>query len=422
MGRMAAALNTAVAASARTLDEVRDAADREKRMQAEQAAEQQRHTEQQQRQARELQQKVDHMLEVVDRVADGDYSMEISIDGQDAIGRLSQGLQQFFHERRESEQRERHQQQREREEQAELRRKVDQLLAVVDRAAEGDLTGTAPFTGDDPIGQLAQRLGCMLADLREMIAQVIESAQQFDQGSRIIADCAQTLAGGANSQSESVSRVQQALARLTESVGVVKNSAQAGHAIAGQTSERAATGSQSVEQSVEAMGLIRESSQRIGEIIQLISDIASQTNLLALNAAIEAARAGEHGLGFAVVADEVRKLAERSSESARMITQLITEAGGRIEQGASLSEQTGQALHEIIEGVQSTWEQINEINGAATEQADQTNDVTAAIRDVSDVANQVAANSEELASSSEQLGAQADALCQLVGRFRTSSH
>ena len=65
-----------------------------------------------------------------------------------------------------------------------------------------------------------------------------------------------------------------------------------------------------VQKSIEGMELIKTSSTQIGEIIQVISEIASQTNLLALNAAIEAARAGEHGMGFAVVADEVRKLAD----------------------------------------------------------------------------------------------------------------
>ena len=76
-------------------------------------------------------------------------------------------------------------------------------------------------------------------------------------------------------------------------------------------------GGYTVEKSTEAIDLIRRSSEQIGEITQVISEIAGQTNLLALNAAIEAVRAGQHGLGFAVVADEVRRLAERLEKSRR---------------------------------------------------------------------------------------------------------
>ena len=86
-------------------------------------------------------------------------------------------------------------------------------------------------------------------------------------------------------------------------------------------------------------------------MIQVISEIASQTNLLALNAAIEAARAGEHGMGFAVVADEVRKLAERSNQAAGEITSLIKESSNRVQEGAQLSDETGESLKEIVQGV-----------------------------------------------------------------------
>ena len=315
-------------------------------------------------------------------------------------------------------QREKDNQERERQAQEDLRNKVDQLLAVVNAAAEGDLTQAITVTGEDAVGELADGLKRMLADLRDLIAQVVDGSAQFTEGSRVVSESAQSLAEGAQTQSASVEEMSASIEELTRSIDAVKDNAGEANKVATETTDLAKDGGSAVKKSVEAMDRIKSSSSQISEIIQVISEIASQTNLLALNAAIEAARAGEHGLGFAVVADEVRKLAERSSEAAKEISTLIKESTQRVEEGAVLSEQTGESLTQIIDGVEGTAKRIAEIADATVEQAQNAGEVSNAIQQVSEVTEQSAAGGEEMASSSEELGAQAASLRDLVSRFK----
>jgi methyl-accepting chemotaxis protein len=310
---------------------------------------------------------------------------------------------------------------REREQQEALQAKVNNLLSVVSAAAAGDLTRNVTVSGDDVVGQLAGGLAEMIGQLRDVIGQVVEGASQFTEGSRVIAESSQSLAEGAQTQSAAAEEMSASIQELVRSIDNVKDDANEAHRAAAATSELAAQGGAAVRKSVEAMQRIKKSSDQIGEIIQVISDIASQTNLLALNAAIEAARAGEHGMGFAVVADEVRKLAERSSQAAGEISQLIKESTERVQDGASLSEETGAALDKIVASIDLTAEKIGVIARATVEQAHGAKEVGTAIERVAEITEQTAAGSEEMASSSEQLGAQANSMSQLVSRFKTEA-
>ena len=319
-----------------------------------------------------------------------------------------------------TEQREREMREREEREQADLRQRVDALLDVVSAASDGDLSREVPDLGDDAVGELAAGLRRMLDDLRHVIQQIADSAEQFTEGSQVIAESSQTVANGAQNNQASVDGMSSSIEELTRSIEGVKESAGGANSVADETSEMARAGGETVHKSSEAMDLIKTSSEQIGEIIQVISDIANQTNLLALNAAIEAARAGEHGLGFAVVAEEVRKLAERSNEAAKEISTLIKESTRRVDEGAALSSETGVALEKIISGVEATAAKISEIATATVEQSHNAQEVANAIQAVANVTEANAAGSEELASSSEELGAQAATLREMVGRFRTS--
>ncbi|HLA83573.1 MAG TPA: methyl-accepting chemotaxis protein [Thermoguttaceae bacterium] len=420
IGQMAEAINRSIDATKKAFEEIQEAAEREKQFQAEQAEEARLRAEAERRQSKEAEEKVSRILHVANLVGRRDYSEQIGVRGEDALGQLAEGLQQFFNERQETERRAEQVALAEREAAEILRRKVDRLLEVVGAAAEGDLTKEVVIEGDEPVDELAAGIKRMLGDLSNIISQVTESAAQFNEGSRVIAESAQQLAHGAQTQSSGVDQISASIEELAQSINGIKESTTEADAVARRTSQLAEEGGAAVRKSVEAMELIRSSSAQIAEIIQVISEIASQTNLLALNAAIEAARAGEHGMGFAVVADEVRKLAERSNQAAGEISLLIKESTQRVEEGAHLSEETGRALSEIITGVEATAGKISEIAEATVQQAANAQEVSLSIRNVAEITEQSATGSEEMASGSKELGMRANELRDLVRHFKTN--
>jgi methyl-accepting chemotaxis protein len=298
-----------------------------------------------------------------------------------------------------------------------LERKVKELVDVFTAASHGDLTATIGFAGDDDMGLLAANATRMFADIRGVVKQIAEAADQQNDGARMIAESASTLSEGSQSQAASVEQMTAAVEQLVGSIESISKAAAESRQQAEETSELAQAGGGAVFEAITSMGLIQKSSEQINDIIQVISEIASQTNLLALNAAIEAARAGEHGLGFAVVADEVRKLAERASEAAKEITGLIKESTKRVQEGASLSEKVGQSLTSIVSAAGKTATGIGSIAAATGSQSANAAEVKMAIRSVSQTTESNAASAEEMAASAEQLGAQAQGLHDLVKRF-----
>jgi methyl-accepting chemotaxis protein len=194
----------------------------------------------------------------------------------------------------------------------------------------------------------------------------------------------------AQRQSEQVVQMTQAMKSIAKSVEEV--AAAAGRATEqGRTVlEAAGEGQQTVDATVTGMKAIKDSSEQISEIIGVITDIAEQTNLLALNAAIEAARAGVHGRGFAVVADEVGKLAQRSSEAAKEITQLIKDSTNKVEEGTRLTDRSQEALRKIAKGGEFNMLAIEEIGRAAEMVADNSRQVSDLVEDLNTLAQEIA--------------------------------
>jgi twitching motility protein PilJ len=187
-----------------------------------------------------------------------------------------------------------------------------------------------------------------------------------------------------------------------------------------------------VQETARRIKRLGESSQQIGEIVQLIDDIADRTSILALNASIQAAMAGEAGRGFAVVAEEVERLAERSTEATKQIATLIRtiqsetdEAVAAMETtthevaaGSELANRAGQTLIEI-EGVSKRLaELIQSISQAAKQQARGSESLAVSMDEISEVTQQTAAGTKQATVSIGTLALLADELRASVSTFR----
>jgi len=193
--------------------------------------------------------------------------------------------------------------------------------------------------------------------------------------------------------------------------------AQQANQFAMSTREVCDRGGEVVAEAVKAMSRIEDSSRKIADIIGVIDEIARQTNLLALNAAVEAARAGEAGRGFAVVASEVRSLAQRSSQAAKDIKDLIGNSSGQVQEGVELVNRAGTSLNEILESIKKVADIVSDIAAASAEQATGLEQVGKALAQMDEVTQQNSALVEENAATAKTLEHQARAMDERVSFF-----
>lgn len=229
---------------------------------------------------------------------------------------------------------------------------------------------------------------------------------------------ARSLAANAQIQSASVDEVSASAEETDSQVKANAAGARSANLLAAGASVVAADGKDKIAEMVSAMDGIRVSSQGIAKIIKVIDEIAFQTNLLALNAAVEAARAGQHGRGFAVVAHEVRNLAGRSAKAARETSDLIEDAGTRVQAGVQIATEASKSFVSLAGDINKVTTLVSEISKSSDEQSRGVAQINIAIGEVAKTALSTSQQAEQLAAVVAQMLASTDVMAAEVGRFR----
>ncbi|CCG09495.1 Methyl-accepting chemotaxis sensory transducer [Pararhodospirillum photometricum DSM 122] len=300
-------------------------------------------------------------------------SLEVSIEGGergDEIGAMGQALEVF---------RDNAQSNRRLQDEA---RAAEQRTLVERRQARVTLADTF----DAQVGEILAGLSAAAEELDRTAQAMSDTAhmtqERTTEVNRALRDTSANVQAVASASEEMTASINEISSQVTRSTAVVGEAV----ALARETNT-----------SVRALS---DAAERIGQVVTLITDVASQTNLLALNATIEAARAGDAGKGFAVVAGEVKALANQTSKATDEIARQITD----------IQAQTGQSV-QVLERITRAIAQVNDISAsiaaAIEQQGAATHEISRAIQQASTGTHHVAHNAEGLQQAADISGTSA---------------
>ena len=259
-----------------------------------------------------------------------------------------------------------------------------------------------------------------LMQMDAALGEVSATIGQVDAQVKEISSAADDLAQRTEHQAALVEETNSALTDLAVVISRTAESATKTKDAISEAKQNTSASASTVERTVSAIERIKASSEKIGAIIGVIDQISFQTNLLALNAEVEAARAGEAGRGFAVVASEVRALAQRSSDAAREIKELIARSAEEVAVGVDLVNATGSAFASIHGQIAVIDGGIANIAAQSMDQSSTLKQVSLALADIDNGTQQNAAMAEQATAACRGLVAESARLAALVDSFSLS--
>ncbi|NTS78634.1 methyl-accepting chemotaxis protein [Catenovulum sp. SM1970] len=313
---------------------------------------------------------------------------------------------------------------------------------------DGDLTLRLSVKNEDEIGVLAKLFNQFVVNVHNIVKDSLVVSNHVYDSSQTMQDKLQLADQAAQNQNIELDMIATATTELSQAVNEISSNANNSSQSTINAKEQVVEGMSLVtqaDQQINALAnnvraseaLVEElhtSSDRIGEVLDVIGNIADQTNLLALNAAIEAARAGEHGRGFAVVADEVRTLARQTQDSTSNIQTLIDNVRNNTKQvfdvmaeNRAQAEQSVENAQSLYEKLTSLTEQVTGIQEQSIQIADSTSQQSVALEDISqnlvstkDFANSTTSLMDEASRAGKELQETTTNLLEKLKQFKTN--
>ncbi|MGR4048155.1 methyl-accepting chemotaxis protein [Kosakonia cowanii] len=294
---------------------------------------------------------------------------------------------------------------------------INTVKRSIEAVTAGNLSIVIPEFGNNCAGRLIPGINSLSASIAVLVKEIRLSSDNALGLSAQLASRSADLSVKTEEQSAALVQTASSMEEMASSTKNNADNTRLASTRANDASSCAERGGQLMGQVAKNMQSITDCAEQMREIISIIDGIAFQTNILALNAAVEAARAGDHGKGFSVVAGEVRSLAHRSAEAAKNIKSLIAVTTDNVTQGATVVNEAGQNMQEIVSGASIVSKLMDEIAVSTLQQEKGIAQITLALAELEQVTQSNVSVVDELAGSSDLLKHRVEELQQRTSKF-----